>query len=67
MHSSSAVLCVLCVLCRYYGAVTAGVIILYFVFTFSTTDWRDKYRRVMNEKGTQQRAQPRTKHAHAAI
>jgi ABC-type transport system involved in Fe-S cluster assembly fused permease/ATPase subunit len=35
---------------RYFGAVTGGVIILYFVFTLTTTDWRDKYRRIMNEK-----------------
>ena len=34
----------------YFGLVTGGVIVLYFIFTFTTTDWRDKYRRVMNEK-----------------
>lgn len=34
----------------YFGAVTGGVIVLYFTFTLTTTDWRDKYRRVMNEK-----------------
>lgn len=34
----------------YYAVVTAGVIILYFTFTFTTTDWRDKYRRIMNQK-----------------
>lgn len=34
----------------YFGLVTGGVIILYFTFTLTTTDWRDKYRRVMNLK-----------------
>jgi len=34
----------------YFGVVTGGVIILYFTFTLTTTDWRDKYRRVMNLK-----------------
>jgi len=34
----------------YFGCVTGGVIILYFTFTLTTTDWRDKYRRVMNLK-----------------
>lgn len=47
--------CVVCVYLfiryeYYFGLVTGGVIILYFVFTFTTTNWRDKYRRVMNEK-----------------
>jgi ABC-type transport system involved in Fe-S cluster assembly fused permease/ATPase subunit len=33
------------------GTVTGGVICIYFIFTLTTTDWRDRYRRVMNEKG----------------
>jgi len=34
----------------YYGLVTMAVIIVYFTFTLTTTEWRDKYRRVMNQK-----------------
>jgi ABC-type transport system involved in Fe-S cluster assembly fused permease/ATPase subunit len=34
----------------YFAVVTGGVIIVYFTFTFTTTDWRDKYRRLMNAK-----------------
>ena len=33
----------------YFAVTTASVIILYFVFTLTTTTWRDKFRRAMTE------------------
>jgi ATP-binding cassette subfamily B protein len=33
----------------YFGVVTAAVIILYIAFTFTTTNWRDRFRRIMNQ------------------
>ena len=34
----------------YFALLTFGIIALYFAFTLTTTNWRDRYRRVMNEK-----------------
>ena len=34
----------------YFSVLTFSIIAVYVVFTFSTTNWRDRYRRVMNEK-----------------
>ena len=34
----------------YFALLTFGIIAIYFAFTFTTTNWRDRYRRVMNEK-----------------
>jgi ABC-type bacteriocin/lantibiotic exporter with double-glycine peptidase domain len=34
----------------YFSFLTFAIIAFYFVFTFTTTNWRDRYRRVMNEK-----------------
>ncbi|MBL29173.1 MAG: metal ABC transporter permease [Rhodospirillaceae bacterium] len=33
----------------WFAAVTFGTIVVYIVFTFAVTEWRIKYRRVMNE------------------
>lgn len=33
-----------------FCVITVGVVILYVIFTFWTTEWRNKYRRVMNAK-----------------
>lgn len=32
----------------YFGVLTFGIIVFYVLFTFLTTEWRNKYRRVMN-------------------
>ena len=34
----------------YFSVLTFGTIAIYFIFTFTTTNWRDRYRRIMNEK-----------------
>ena len=34
----------------WFAVLTSGIMILYFVYTMITTEWRNKYRRVMNEK-----------------
>ena len=34
----------------FFSVVTFGIIAVYFAFTLTTTNWRDRYRRVMNEK-----------------
>ena len=34
----------------YFSFLTFAIIAVYFAFTFATTNWRDRYRRVMNEK-----------------
>jgi len=33
-----------------FGTITMGAVIIYVAFTFWTTEWRNKYRRVMNAK-----------------
>jgi len=34
----------------YFSFLTFAIIAVYFTFTLTTTNWRDRYRRVMNEK-----------------
>ena len=34
----------------YFSVLTFSIIAVYFAFTLTTTNWRDRYRRVMNEK-----------------
>eukprot|EP00494_Astrolonche_serrata_P023567 UN23825 len=34
----------------YFGAMTMRIILIYIVFTFTTTEWRNQYRRIMNQK-----------------
>ena len=34
----------------YFALLTFSIIALYFVFTFTTTNWRDRFRRTMNAK-----------------
>lgn len=34
----------------YFSALTGSIIIFYFIFTLTTTNWRDRIRRIMNEK-----------------
>lgn len=34
----------------YFGVLTFGIIVVYVVYTWVTTDWRNKFRRTMNEK-----------------
>jgi ATP-binding cassette subfamily B protein len=52
------VLIQICIVCSYlfwkyqwwFAVLTFGTITVYFLFTLITTDWRNKYRRIANEK-----------------
>ena len=44
----------------YFSVLTFSIITVYFVFTFTTTNWRDRYRRVMNEKVSKHHSSPTT-------